>query len=228
MYGGLGAVFFLLVLFLQQVGGYGALEAGTATLPTTIVLFVLSRRFGALADRYGPRAFMGFGPLIGAAGVAAMAVMLDDTPSFVAELLPGMMVFSLGLAITVAPLTAAILADAEEHNAGVASGVNNAVARVAGLLATASIGAVIGGTLDVDGFRTGMGFAAVLIALGGVIGLAGIRNAPRRPVRCAECPGGQLAGQPPDAGVRPRPELAPGAARGTPARTPAARSPGSA
>lgn len=180
MYGGLGVQFFLLVLFLQQVGGYDALEAGLATVPATVVMFVLARRFGALADRYGPRAFMGFGPLISAAGTLMLLLMMDEQPAFLTEVLPGMLVFSLGLSTTVAPLTAAILADADEHNAGIASGVNNAVARVASLLATASIGAIIGGTLDLDGFRIGLGFAAALLALGGVVGLLGIRNAPRR------------------------------------------------
>ncbi|HEV2771107.1 MAG TPA: DHA2 family efflux MFS transporter permease subunit [Solirubrobacteraceae bacterium] len=199
MYGGLSIVFFMLVIFLQQSGGYTAFEAGLSTLPPVVVMFLLSRRFGALADRLGPRLFMGVGPLVGAAGVALLAVQADGDPAFLAQVLPGLLLFSLGLAITVAPLTAAILADADEHNAGIASGVNNAVARVAGLLATASIGAVVGGTLDGDGFRQGMLFAAALVAAGGGIGLLRIRN-PARDVRCAECPGGQLVGAPPEAG----------------------------
>jgi len=207
LYGGLGVVFFLLVLFLIQVGRYSALEAGMATLPPTLVLFALSRRFGALADRHGPRAFMGFGPLVAAAGVLVLLVSAGERPAYWTEVLPGLLVFSLGLAVTVAPLTAAVLADADEGNAGIASGVNNAVARTASLLATAAIGAVIGGTVDLDGFRMGLGFAAALMALGGVIGLAGIRNAPRREVRCEECAGGQLAGAP--AASAPRGAAAP-------------------
>jgi EmrB/QacA subfamily drug resistance transporter len=194
MYGGLGAMFFVLVLFLQQVAGWDALEAGLAVLPSTIVMFALSRRFGALADRIGPRLFMGAGPLVGAVGIVLLLAMVDEDPSYVADVLPGVGVFALGLAITVAPLTAAILADADEQNAGIASGVNNAVARVAGLLATASIGALIGGTLDLDGFRVALGAAAGLTATGGVIGLLFIRNAPRRDVHAEECPGGQFAG----------------------------------
>jgi EmrB/QacA subfamily drug resistance transporter len=194
-YGGLGALFFVLVLFLQQVADYDALEAGFATLPTTVVLFLLSRRFGALADRHGPRAFMGVGPLVCALGAVLLLVMVDADATFLTQVLPGMLVFSLGLAITVAPLTAAILADAEEANAGIASGVNNAVARVASLLATASVGAVVGGTLDLDGFRMAVAFSAILLALGGLIGLLRIRN-PRRHVSAEDCPGGQLAGQP--------------------------------
>ncbi len=199
MYGGLGIMFFLLVLFLQQVGGFSATEAGLATLPTTFIMFFASRRFGMMADRQGPRLFMGIGPLIASAGVTLELLLIDEDPSFFAEVLPGVLVFSLGLALTVAPLTAAILADADEHNAGIASGVNNAVARVAGLLATASIGAIIGGTLDLDGFRTGMMFAAVLLAVGGLIGLLFVRNVPHRDrVKAEECPGGQITGAPRD------------------------------
>jgi EmrB/QacA subfamily drug resistance transporter len=208
MYGGLGMMFFVLVLFLQQVGGFSAIEAGLATLPTTIVMFALSRRFGALADRFGPRIFMGVGPIVAAGGVLLELLLIDASPDFVTEVLPGVVVFSLGLSLTVAPLTAAILADADAHNAGIASGVNNAVARVAGLLATASVGAIVGGTVDLDGFRTGMAFAAGLLALGGLIGLLFVRNAPHHvreaderghEVRAEECAGGQLVGAPRDA-----------------------------
>ena len=142
MYAGLGVVFFLLVLFLQQVAGWDALEAGIATVPTSIVMFVLSRRFGALADRIGPRPLMGFGPLVAAAGMLWLA-MLPSDPDYLTDLLPPLLVFSLGLSMTVAPLTAAVLADADEGNAGIASAVNNAIARVAALLATAAIGAAV-------------------------------------------------------------------------------------
>jgi predicted MFS family arabinose efflux permease len=195
MYGGLGIMGFVLVLYLQQVGGFDAFEAGLSLLPLTIVMFTLSRRFGMLADRHGPRLFMGAGPLVCAAGLAVLAVSIDETPKLVPDVLPGVVLFALGLSITVAPLTAAILADADERNAGIASGINNAVARVASLLATASIGAVIGGTLDLDGFRMAMMFATGLLVAGGLIGLLRIRN-PRRPVPAEDCPGGQLTGQP--------------------------------
>ena len=142
MYGGLSITFFLLVLFLQQVAGFGALEAGLATLPSTIVMFALSKRFGALADRLGPRRFMGAGPLVAAAGLAWL-VRMPAQVDYVVDLLPGLLVFSIGLSMTVAPLTATVLADADESNAGIASGVNNAVARVAGLMAIAATGAVV-------------------------------------------------------------------------------------
>ena len=142
MYAGLGVVFFLLVLFLQQVAGFEALEAGLATVPTSIVMFLLSKRFGALADRIGFRPLMGFGPLIAAVGLVWLSFLSSD-PEFLTDVLPPLLVFSVGLSMTVAPLTAAVLADAEERNAGIASAVNNAIARVASLLATAAIGAVV-------------------------------------------------------------------------------------
>jgi hypothetical protein len=142
MYGGLGLLFFFLVLFLQQVAGYSALAAGTASLPVTILMFLLSTRFGMLADRYGPRLFMGAGPLVAAAGMAWL-LQLDADVDYVVDLLPGLVAFGIGLSITVAPLTATVLADADESNAGIASGVNNAIARVAGLVAIAAVGAVV-------------------------------------------------------------------------------------
>ena len=117
----------------------------------TIVMFLLSMRFGMLADRYGPRFFMGVGPLVAAAGLAWF-LRLDADVDFLTDLLPGLLVFSLGLSMTVAPLTATVLADADESNAGIASGVNNAIARVASLVAIAAVGALVaasfGSTLD--------------------------------------------------------------------------------
>jgi predicted MFS family arabinose efflux permease len=195
IYGGLGLLFFVLVVFLQQIAGYTALKAGAATIPTTVVLFLLAKRFGALADRHGPRLFMAAGPLVSAAGVIYLLAMVDDTPRFLRDVLPGMTIFALGLAIVVAPLTAAILADADESSAGIASGVNNAVARVAGLLATAAVGTVAGGTLDLGGFRMALAAVAGLLALGGVIGMYGIRN-PSRDVAASGCAGGPLVGAP--------------------------------
>jgi hypothetical protein len=142
MYGGLAVLFFFLTLFMQQVGGYTPLQSGLATLPVTVVMFLCSRRFGMLADRYGPRLFMGAGPLIAAAGLLLLQ-RVDASVDYLEGLLPGLVLFSLGLAMTVAPLTAAVLAGADSSDAGIASAVNNALARVAGLLATAALGVVV-------------------------------------------------------------------------------------
>jgi EmrB/QacA subfamily drug resistance transporter len=245
MYAGLSVTFFFLVLFLQEVAGYDALQAGLALMPATLVMFALSKRAGRLADRFGPRLFMGVGPLIAASGLALM-LRLDAGLDYLTDLLPALLIFSIGLAGTVAPLTATVLSDADESNAGIASGVNNAIARVAGLLAVAAIGAVVSAqfssaldqrvdtrrlsptaraavaqarsqtlarvdpartgadvsravqSASVHAFRVGIGLSATLVALGGLLGLSGIRN-PRRAVRCEDCAGGQLAGQPLDA-----------------------------
>jgi EmrB/QacA subfamily drug resistance transporter len=141
MYAGLSAATFLLALFLQEAAGYSALEAGLSLLPLTILTFFLSRRFGALADRIGPRPFMGFGPIVAGAGLLLM-LRIDTDATYITQVLPGVVVFGLGLSMTVAPLTATVLAGAPAHHSGIASGVNNAVARVAGLLAVAVVGAI--------------------------------------------------------------------------------------
>jgi Major Facilitator Superfamily len=139
---GLGVTFFILVLFLQEVAGFSALMAGLALMPITLTMFTLSKRAGRLADRYGPRLFMGVGPLISALGLLLIP-RLGAQVNYLTDLLPALLVFSIGLACTVAPLTATVLSDADESNAGIASGVNNAIARVAGLLAVAAVGALI-------------------------------------------------------------------------------------
>jgi hypothetical protein len=143
MYGGLGLLFFFLVLFLQQVAGFSALAAGTSSIPVTAIMFLLSMRFGGLADRYGPRFFMGVGPLIAACGMGLLMWRVDADVNYFSDLLPGLVVFGIGLSMTVAPLTSTVLADADDSNAGIASGVNNAIARVASLVAIAAVGAVV-------------------------------------------------------------------------------------
>ncbi len=142
MYGGLGVSTFFLVVFLQQVAGYTPLEAGLALLPITLVIFTLSRRFGALADRLGPRLFMSAGPVVAGIGLLLLT-RIDAHPDYLTTILPGVLVFALGLAATVAPLTATVLGSVEPGRSGLASGANNAVARIAGLLAIAGVGAVV-------------------------------------------------------------------------------------
>jgi EmrB/QacA subfamily drug resistance transporter len=144
LYGALNVIAFFLVVFLQQVGGYTALEAGLSLLPLSIIVFLLAKRFGALADKIGPRLFMGIGPLITAAGLLWL-LRLGAHPDYLVDVFPSAVLFGLGLAVTVAPLTAAVLAAADSAHAGVAAGINNAAARVAGLLAIAVVGAVIAG-----------------------------------------------------------------------------------
>jgi hypothetical protein len=147
-------LFFFLVLFLQQIGGYTPLQSGFATLPVTVVMFLLSKRFGALSDRFGPRLFMGAGPLVAACGLLLFQ-RVGINVDYVTEVLPALLVFALGLSMTVAPLTAAVLAGVESGQAGIASGVNNAVARVAGLLGTAAVGAAVASSF-VSGLNTNL------------------------------------------------------------------------
>jgi EmrB/QacA subfamily drug resistance transporter len=142
MYAGLGGALFFVALYLQQVSGYTALAAGAAFLPLTALMFTLSRRWGGLADRYGPRWFMGIGPIIAGVGLGLMA-RIGIHADYATELLPALIVFGLGLSMTVAPLTSTVLAAVDEKHSGVASGVNNAIARIAGLLAIAVLGAVV-------------------------------------------------------------------------------------
>jgi EmrB/QacA subfamily drug resistance transporter len=178
IYAGLSTLTFFLVLFVQQIDGYTALRSGLTLLPITLVMFTLSPRAGRLSMRFGPRFFMGAGPLLAASGLLGL-IRLRPGFSYWIDLLPALLVFALGLALTVAPLTATVLADTREHEAGIASGVNNAVARVAGLLGIAVVGAAVAGSqnkLDVGGFKLAMEISAGLVAAGGAIGLAGIRN----------------------------------------------------
>jgi EmrB/QacA subfamily drug resistance transporter len=142
LYAGLGVATFFLVLFLQQVGGYRPVEAGLALLPLTLLMFTFSRRVGALADRLGPHYFMAGGPIL--AGIGLLLLMrVGAGASYPDEVLPAVLVFGIGMTCTVAPLTATVLAAVSPGHAGVASGVNNAVARIAGLLAIAAVGAVV-------------------------------------------------------------------------------------
>jgi EmrB/QacA subfamily drug resistance transporter len=178
VYAALSTLTFFLTLFLQQLAGYSPFRSGLATVPITVVMFVLSPRVGRLSMRFGPRWFMGVGPLIAAVGIVWIRLLSPGFDYWTA-LLPPLLVFAVGLSLIVAPLTSTVLADAGERDAGIASGVNNAIARVAGLLGIAVVGAAIAGstnTLDLAGYRLAMTITALLIAAGGVVGLVGIRN----------------------------------------------------
>jgi EmrB/QacA subfamily drug resistance transporter len=188
VYAALSTLTFFLVLFLQQLAGYSPLKSGLVLVPITIVMFLLSPRVGRLSMRYGPRLFMGVGPLVTAVAVVPF-VRLKPGFNYWTELLPPLLLFSVGLSMIVAPLTSTVLADAGESDAGIASGVNNAVARVAGLLGIAIVGAAIAGgnnKLDLAGFRMAMWITAALVAAGGIIGLTGIRNQSRQAAAGAE------------------------------------------
>jgi len=186
VYGALGAVFFLLILQLQQVVGYGPVQAGVATLPITALLLVISPRAGKLASSIGPRVPLTVGPLVAAFCVALLA-RIGAGSSYVLDILPPMVLFGLGMSITVAPLTATVMGSVESRHAGMASAVNNAVARTAGLVAVAVLPPIAGlsGTAYLNpevfsaGFSKAMLIAAGLTALGGFLGWITLKeNAP--------------------------------------------------
>jgi EmrB/QacA subfamily drug resistance transporter len=243
-YLGLGGVIFLLPVFLQEVSGYSPVQAGLALLPVTTLLIVLSRRFGALADRIGSRVLISLGALVAGCGLLLLA-RIDARADYLSEVLPALLVFGLGLAMLVAPLTATVLGAVQEEHAGVAAAVNTTLSRVAQLFAVAVLGAVVSlafaGHVDATLGRTALGpssraaigrakrqplgspslagvspgervllratfedasvhafrvadtIAAVLVAGGGLIAFAGIRN-PRRTVAAELCPAGALCG----------------------------------
>ena len=185
VYGALGAVIFLLVLQLQVTAGYSPLVAGLATVPITLVMLLFSARAATVAARTGPRVPMTFGPIICAAGVVLLAFIGSDT-SYLVNVLPGMLFFSVGLTMLVSPLTAAVLNAAPDEHAGVASGINNAVARAGSLLAVAALPALVGLSGDdyrdpvalTDGFRSGQVLCAALLTAGGIVSWFGLRPEP--------------------------------------------------
>ncbi len=176
VYAALGGFFFLLVAFLQISMGYTPIEAGAASLPVTFLMLLFSARSGALAQRIGARLPLTLGPLIIAVGLLWMT-QLDPGDSYLTGILPPVIVFGLGLTLVVAPVTATVLAAADSRHAGIASGVNNAVARVASLLAVAALPIVAGLTGDAfydpekmtSGFHMAMAVCAALAALGGLL-----------------------------------------------------------
>jgi EmrB/QacA subfamily drug resistance transporter len=176
LYAGVSLGMLIVTLFLQETVGLSATWAGLATLPIPVLSFLLAARFGELAGRHGPRLYMAVGPLVAAAGYALM-VRVGSEFNFWLQLLPGLVLFSAGLAATVSPLTATILASVEPAQSGIGSAINNAVARISGLIAVAFISVIVGGAVDVPGFRRGVLVAAVLLAAAGVVSAVGIRNA---------------------------------------------------
>ena len=223
VYGALGGILFLLPLQLEQVSGYTPLEAGVALLPVTVIMLLLSARSGALAARIGPRLQMSVGPLVIGVGFflfARIGPSAGPSGNYVTEVLPAVLVFGFGLAINVAPLTSTVLAAAPAENAGMASAVNNDVARAAGLIAVAVLPAAAGLTgssyLHPEefsaGFRTASFISGALCLLAGVLAVLTIRN-PRRAAAPAAEPVSQFhcgLDAPPPAPV-PAPQPAAGA-----------------
>jgi predicted MFS family arabinose efflux permease len=165
----------IVTLYLQQVAGFSAIAAGFVFIPSTLCMLLLSGLFGGLAGRHGPRLFMAVGPMIAAVGFLWL-LMVGTEVNYWTTLLPAVLLFGVGLSITVAPLTSAILGAIHPEQAGIASATNNAVSRIAGLLAVAAAGMIIGGTLDTEGLHRAMIAAAALLLLGGVVSAIGIEN----------------------------------------------------
>lgn len=175
IYAGISLGLFIVPIFLQEVAGYPAVAAGFATIPLTIMSLSLSTLFGTLAGKYGPRWFMAAGPFLGGCG---FLLMLSSTQplDYWWQLLPGVVAFGLGLAVTVAPLTAAVLGSIDAASSGIGSAINNAVSRIAGLVTIASTGAIVGGTLGYASFHRVLLVSAALMMAGAVISALGIRN----------------------------------------------------
>ncbi|WP_243229661.1 MFS transporter [Microbacterium sp. CIAB417] len=166
---------FVIGVYLQQGAGLGATAAGLASLPMTILMILISSRAGAWAGRLGARLFMTLGPLIMALGALLLLTVSADF-DYWWQVLPAMIVMGLGLSLTVAPLTTAILGAIDERRSGIASAINNAVSRVAGLLVVAMLSTIVGGALDLDGFHSAAWVTAALFAVGGVVSWIGIRR----------------------------------------------------
>jgi len=165
-------------LVVQELAGLSATLAGLVTLPTTIVSLLFSTLFGTLAARHGPRLFMTVGPLITASGFLWM-LLVRDPIDVLWQVVPGVVLFGFGLAVTVAPLTSAVLSGISPARSGIASAVNNAISRVAGLVAVAFLGVIAGGALTVDGFHRVVVVVAVLLAGSALVSFVGLRGARR-------------------------------------------------
>jgi EmrB/QacA subfamily drug resistance transporter len=216
VYGALGGALFLLPVELQLVAHYTPLDSGLALLPVTLIMLVFSARSGQLSARIGPRLQMSVGPVVVGAGLALLA-MATDHGSYWSQVFPAILVFSIGLAITVAPLTSTAMSAAPAEHSGIASAVNNTVARAAGLFAVAVLPLAAGLTGAsalssaelADGFRTAVYIAGATCAAGGLLAVLTIRNPARPPApeAQAQCPYACGVGSP---GLRP--DLAPAAA----------------
>ena len=174
IYGALSLGSFVLTVYLQQTVGYSATLAGAAFLPVTILNIALSSWIGSLSGRFGPRMFMTIGPILAGLGFL-LTIGISEGANYFTQVLPGILVFGLGLTLTVAPLTSAILGSISERQAGIGSAINNAISRIAGLVTIALVGVIVG-TLDAEGYQRGIVVTACLLFIGGLVSFAGIRN----------------------------------------------------
>jgi len=189
IYAALSLSGFVVVVYLQQGAGFGATQAGLALIPATVAMILLSPVAGRLAGRYGPRPFMTAGPLLAGTGFLLM-LRVRDPIDYWTQMFPGAVVFGLGLTLTVAPLTSAVLGAVDPSRSGIASAVNNAVSRVAGLVAVALVGLIVQEQLNLAGFHRGLIATAVLMLVGAVVSWLGIRTS--RPEQSTEQPAGDV------------------------------------
>ncbi len=175
IYGALSVGGFILVVFLQQIAGFSATVAALAFLPVSIGNVLLSSFFGGLSGKYGPRLFMTVGPILSGVGYLLL-LRVGESVNYFTDVLPGVLFFTLGLTMTVAPLTSAVLGSVPPAQAGIGSAVNNAIARVAGLVAIALLGVIVAGELDTESFHRVLIVTAALFFVGGLVSLAGVRN----------------------------------------------------
>ena len=178
VYGALAVNGFVIAVYLQQGAGLPATLAGLASLPSTVIMIVFSSRVGRVAGRTGPRWWMAGGPVVMAIGALLLLTVAEEF-NYWWQVLPSIVVFGAGLTMTVAPLTTAVLGSIDESRSGIASAVNNALARIAGLATVAALGAITAGSLDLPGFRRAAVATAVLMAAGGIASALGIRNPPQ-------------------------------------------------
>lgn len=166
---------FVVGVYLQQGAGLSATLAGLASLPVTVALIALSSVVGGWTNRFGPRLFMTVGPLVMAVG-SLMLLAVGEDFDYWTQVLPGLVVFGLGLGVTVSPLTSTILGAIGGERSGIASATNNAVSRIAGLVVIAILAVILGGSLDLDGFHRAAWVTAVLMAAGAAVSFLGIRR----------------------------------------------------
>jgi len=175
VYAAIAGISFAVSVYLQEREAYSAIASGLAPLPVVVIMLLLSPRVGSLAHTYGPRLFMTLGPLVTAAGTAIILTVSADL-HYWTQIFPGVVLQGVGLSLTVSPLTQAVLGAVDTSRAGIASAINNAISRIAGLVFLALIGVIAGGALDLPGFHRVVVALVALFALGGVASLVGIRN----------------------------------------------------